>query len=187
MGIIVIEDVQGALMSDQTPPRRTAAQRFQTLYVRTLLRLLPHLLSLFRHTSPRIRAEVDYLAPGYTFMLSVRGTNLTCVCARTAQGSFKRVPPRDVARDVEPGSGLDSADKNAATVDYVIDFRSLAYAFLCFSGGMTLQDALAQRAFSTRGPNNTGVALTYMFTALLKMFFGWRKAYRPSPSTTATS
>ena len=44
MGIIVIEDVQGALMSDQTPPRRTAAQRFQTLYVRTLLRLLPHLL-----------------------------------------------------------------------------------------------------------------------------------------------
>ena len=64
------------------------------------------------------------------------------------------------------------------TVDYVIDFRSLAYAFGCFSGGLTLKDALAQRAFSTRGPNDTGVALTYLFTALLKMFFGWRRAYR---------
>lgn len=170
-------------MPDQTPPRRTAAQRFQSLYVRVMLRLLPHLISLFRHTSPRIRAEVDYLSPGYTFMLSVRGTDLTCVCTRTVKGSFKRVPPRTLARDVEPGSGLDSAEKDAATVDYVIDFRSLAYAFLCFSGGMTLQDALAQRAFSTRGPNDTGVALTYMFTALLKMFFGWRKAYRGKKPT----
>ena len=31
-------------------------------------------------------------------------------------------------------------------------------------------------------PYNTGVALTYMFTALLKLFFGWRAAYRtPKP------
>ena len=62
----------------------------------------------------------------------------------------------------------------------MIAFRSSAFAFACFSGGMTLQDALAQRAFSTRGPNSTGVALTYLFTALLKMFFGWRAAYRIS-------
>ena len=63
-------------MSDQTPPRRTAAQRLQALYVRALLRLLPHLITLLRHVSPRIRAEVAYLAPGYTFRLSVRGTDL---------------------------------------------------------------------------------------------------------------
>ena len=67
---------------------------------------------------------------------------------------------------------------DAVTIDYVIAFRSLAYAFACFSGNMTLKDALAQRAFSTRGPNDMGVALTYLFTALLKIFFGWRAAYR---------
>ena len=69
-------------MSDQTPPRRTAAQRLQALYVRVLLRLLPHLITLLRHVSPKIRAEVAYLAPGYTFMLSVRGTDLACMMGR---------------------------------------------------------------------------------------------------------
>ena len=171
-------------MSDQTPPRRTAAQRLQALYVRVLLRLLPHLITLLRHVSPKIRAEVAYLAPGYTFMLSVRGTDLACTCRRTGRGSFERIPPARVARDVEPGSGLASADADAVAVDYVIDFRSPAYAFGCFSGGLTLKDALAQRAFSTRGPNDTGVALTYLFTALLKMFFGRRRAYRRPTAAT---
>lgn len=167
-------------MTDRTPPRRTLGARFQMLYVRVLLRLLPHLINLFKHMSPKIRAEVDYLTPGYTFMLSVEGTDLACTCRRTERGAFRRVPPAQIARDVEPGSGLASADPSAAAVDYVIAFRSLAYAFACFTGGMTLKQALAQRAFSTRGPNNTGVSLTYMFTALLRMFFGWRAAYRPS-------
>ena len=156
--------------------------RIQALYVRVLLRLLPLLLSLFRPVSRRIRADIDYLEPGYAFMLAVRGTNLSCACQRTASGSFRRIAPERIARDVEPGSGLPAADADAVAIDYVIEFCSLAYAFSCFSGGMTLKDALAQRAFSTRGPNDTGVALTYLFTALLKMFFGWRAAYRRSPS-----
>lgn len=164
--------------SSSPRPRSNATKVAQALYVRVLLRLLPHLINVLKHASPKIRAEVDYLEPGYTFMLSVNGTNLACACRRSASGSFKRVPPAALASDVEPGSGLASADAHAVTVDYVIAFRSLAYAFLCFSGGMTLKAALAQRAFSTRGPNNTGVSLTYMFTALLKMFFGWRAAYR---------
>lgn len=167
-------------MTEPSRPRASAGQRVQALYVRVLLRPLPHLINLFKHVSPKIRAEVNYLEPGYTFMLRVNGTSLTCACRRDASGAFKRVPPTRIARDVEPGSGLASADANAATVDYVIAFRSLAYAFRCFTGGMTLKAALAQRAFSTRGPNNTGVALTYMFTALLKLFFGWRAAYRTS-------
>ena len=150
-------------MAESPRPRRSAGTWFQSLYVRVLLRLLPHLINVFKHVSPKIRAEVDYLEPGYTFMLSVNGTDLACACRRTASGSFKRVPPAAIASDVEPGSGL-------------------AYAFACFTGGVTLKAALAQRAFSTRGPNNTGVALTYMFTALLKLFFGWRAAYRtPKP------
>ena len=176
-------------MAESPRPRRSAGTWFQSLYVRVLLRLLPHLINVFKHVSPKIRAEVDYLEPGYTFMLSVNGTDLACACRRTASGSFKRVPPAAIASDVEPGSGVamrcrycHNPETWSITVDYVIAFRSLAYAFACFTGGMTLKAALAQRAFSTRGPNNTGVALTYMFTALLKLFFGWRAAYRtPKP------
>lgn len=171
---------KGVPMIEPVRSRPSFGARIQALYVRVLLRLLPLLISLFRHVSGKIRAEIDYLKPGYTFQLTVGGTHLSCTCRRSERGAFKRVPPARIARDVEPGSGLNSTDTTAVTVDYVIAFRSLAYAFSCFSGGMTLQDALAQRAFSTRGPNNTGVALTYLFTALLKMFFGWRRAYRPN-------
>lgn len=173
-------------MTGSSRPRRSIGQRFQTLYVQVLLRLLPHLINLFKHVSLKIRAEVTYLEPGYTFMLRVDGTNLACTCRRTPSGAFKRVPPATIAQDVEPGSGLASVDAQAVTVDYVIAFRSLAYAFACFSGGMTLKAALAQRAFSTRGPNSTGVALTYMFTALLKLFFGWRAAYRAPAARPST-
>lgn len=168
-------------MAGSSAPRRGAAWHVQALYVRVLLRLLPLLITVFRHLSPKIRAEIDYLDPGYTFQLSVQGTGLSGTCRRTASGSFKRVAPARIARDVEPGSGLASSDPGAVIVDYVIDFRSLPFAFRCFSGGETLKDALAERAFSTRGPNDTGVALTYLFTALLKMFFGWRAAYRNAP------
>lgn len=168
-------------MADTVSVHRRAAWHIQALYVRVLLRLLPLLITVFRHVSPKIRAEIDYLQPGYTFQLSVQGTGLAGTCRRTEAGSFKRVPPARIARDVEPGSGQPSADPRAVTVDYVIDFRSLPFAFRCFSGGETLKEALAERAFSTRGPNDTGVALTYMFTALLRMFFGWRAAYRNAP------
>lgn len=152
------------------------------LYVRSILRLLPFSLTLFRHFSKKIRAEIDYLEPGCTFMVSVEGTDLACVCQRTEKGSFKRVPTSALAKDVEPGSGLSSADTSATTVDYVIAFRSLNYAFACFSGGMSLKAALAERAFSTRGPNNVGVSLTYLFSALLGMIFGWRAALRARPA-----
>ena len=165
-------------MADTVSVHRGAAWHIQALYVRVLLRLLPLLITVFRHVSPKIRAEIDYLQPEYTFQLSVQGTGFAGTCRRTEAGSFKRVSPARIARDVEPGSGQPSADPQAVTVDYVIDFRSLPFAFRCFSGGETLKEALAERAFSTRGPNDTGVALTYMFTALLRMFFGWRAAYR---------
>ena len=168
-------------MADTVSVHRGAAWHIQALYVRVLLRLLPLLITVFRHVSPKIRAEIDYLQPGYTFQLSVQGTGFAGTCRRTEAGSFKRVSPARIARDVEPGSGQPSADPQAVTVDYVIDFRSRPCAFRCFSGGETLKEALAERAFSTRGPNDTGVALTYMFTALLRMFFGWRAAYRNAP------
>ena len=171
-------------MAESPRPRRSAGTWFQSLYVRVLLRLAAASDQRLQARVAQDPREVDYLEPGYTFMLSVNGTDLACACRRTASGSFKRVPPAAIASDVEPGSGLASADAQAFTVDYVIAFRSLAYAFACFTGGVTLKAALAQRAFSTRGPNNTGVALTYLFTALLKMFFGWRRAYRRPTAAT---
>lgn len=174
-------------MSQAPRVRRGVAWRAKALYVRVLLRLLPLLISIFRHVSPKIRAEIDYLPPTYTFQLRVDEAGLASTCRRTPAGGFRRVPPAHIARDVELGSGLASADPQTVTVDYVIAFRSLAYAFACFSGGCTLKDGLAARAFSTRGPNDTGVALTYLFTALLKMFFGWRAPYRTAPKPIAPS
>lgn len=159
---------------------------FKALYVRILLRILPGLLSIFHHFSRKIQAEANYLEPGYSFMLKVEGTPLACACIRTEKASFARIAPARIASDVEPGSGLDSSQQGAQTIDYVIAFRSLNFAFACFSGSMSLKDALAQRAFSTRGPNNTGVSLTYMFNALLSIFFGWRTAYR-APKRTAVA
>lgn len=157
------------------------AERIKKLYVRVLLRMLPFLVSNMRYVSRKVQAEIDYLDVGYTFMLDVMGTDLRCICRKTEKGTFRRVPKEEVATDVEPGSGLPSSRNDAVTVDYVIAFRSLDYAFQCFSGGESLQDALAERAFTTRGPNNTGVSLTYMFTALLRSFFFWRRAYRNQP------
>lgn len=166
-------------MATQTHP--TFSERMKKLYVRILLRMLAFLSSNMRYVSRKVQAEIDYLDVGYTFMLDVKGADLTCICRKTEEGRFRRVPLREVATDVEPGSGLSSAQNDAVTVDYVIAFRSLEYAFQCFSGGKSLQDALAERAFTTRGPNSTGVSLTYMFTALLRSFFFWRRAYRNQP------
>lgn len=153
----------------------------KAFYVRTLLRMMPFLSSNMRYISRAIQAEIDYLDVGYTYMLRIQGTNLSCVCQKTEKGAFRRVLPSELAPDVEPGSGQPSTEPYVVTVDYVIEFRSLDYAFQCFSGVKTLKEALAERAFTTRGPNNTGVSLTYMFTALLRSFFFWRRAYRSTP------
>lgn len=147
-------------------------------YVAILLWLLPTLINITKHISSRIKTEIAYLSPGYTFQLKIAHTKLECVCRINEKGSLKRVPHAQRALDVEAGSGLPSVDPHAVTIDYVITFRSLDYAFACFAGQTSLKGALAERAFSTRGANNTGVALTYIFTALLQTFFFWRKAYR---------
>ncbi len=165
-------------MIQSATTHRTWSQNFKELYVRILLLVLAALLAIFRHFSRKIQTEIDYLEPDFTFMLSVEGTPLSGAYLRTRNRSFKRIPMNKIATDVEPGSGLSSKDRQAVAIDYVISFRSLSYAFACFSGGMTLKDALAQRAFSTRGPNSAGVALTYLFSAQLGLFFGWRQTYR---------
>ena len=150
----------------------------ERVYVASLLFLLPTLLNVCRHFCAKIQTEMDYLDSGFTFQLKVAGLDHSCICRKTEQGTFERISENRIATDVVPGSGQASADSEAITIDYVITFRSIGYAFDCFIGNMSLTEALAQRAFSTHGPNDAGVALTYMFIALLTMFFCWRKAYR---------
>ena len=45
-------------MAESPRPRRSAGTWFQSLYVRVLLRLLPHLINVFKHVSPKIRARL---------------------------------------------------------------------------------------------------------------------------------
>lgn len=149
------------------PAPGTAA--FKSLYVGSLLKLLPSLLNAGTVTSAAIRRESEFQEYGYTFALTVRGTDLAIVCRKGATGRWKALVP-------------DPAMIEAAS--YCIDFRSLDYAFDCFTGTLSLKDALVARMFTTRGPNDTGVSLTYMFNAVLSGFFGFRSAYKPRAART---
>ncbi len=165
-------------MSSQSQPLHYEARGFKALYVRALLRFLPHLINVFRRFNKDIQAEIDYLPVPYVFMLRVEGSHVAGVYRTCHCGSFHRVPPERWASDVEPGSGRPSSQKGMVSIDYVIAFRSLDYAFSLFSGEKSLKQALAERSFTTRGPNDTGIALTYLFTALLRTFFFWRDPYK---------
>lgn len=165
-------------MSNNSPLNSGIKQGCKMRYVSILLKLLPFLVNTAKHFSSDIKPEIDYLGVGYAFQLKVEHSKLQRVCRINEKGKLRGVPRKNQAADVEAGSGLYSKDAQAITIDYVIAFRSVDYAFSCFSGGVSLKEALAERAFTTRGPNNTGVALTYMFTALLRLFFFWRRPYR---------
>lgn len=152
-------------MSEQIKPRSGPKNLLKRVYVKALLFLLPTLLVTGRHLSRKIQSEIDYLPQDYVFALTVAHTELHCICRKTNKRSWKRIF---------------SSAEISTPVTYTIEFRDINYAFACFSGSLSLQDALSARLFTTRGPNNTGVALTYMFTTLLHTFFFWRSAYRPS-------
>lgn len=152
-------------MPEQIKSQSRVSAATKHFYVRVLLLLLPILLNIGRHLSRKIQNEIDYLSPGYTFALTVANTTLCCACQKTERGSWKHIPSSHLTRQ---------------PITYAIEFRDPAYAFACFSGSLSLQGALAARLFTTRGPNDTGVALTYMFTALLHAFFFWRSAYASS-------
>lgn len=145
------------LSSGPARSRRGAGNAAKRLYVSTLLGLLPLLVSLSARVSPAMRAETDVLPEDFSFAVRVLGTGQACAARKTPSGGWKRL----------------RAD---APVRYAIEFRDVDYAFDVFSGGTTLQAALAARLFCTRGANSEGVALTYMFKRLLHAFFFWRGA-----------
>ena len=136
------------------PPARSPWRR---LYVSALLALLPMLLKVFHALSKRVRAESAYLGPGFSLALTVEGS-----------------PARAVVR--YGGSRWRRAEEAASVL--TIGFRDLDYAYAVFSGGLSLNEALAARLVTTRGPNDAGVAVTYLFTTILRTFFFWRRAYR---------
>lgn len=137
-----------------THPRRSLFKRF---YVSLLLALLPVLMTLFAAASKKVRGESQYVGENFVLKLAVTGWE--------GQKTLKHGPFAWHA----------SAKAKPALT---IEFRDLDYAFDVFIGNITLQDALAARYFTTHGPNDKGVAITYLFTVILKAFFGWRKSYR---------
>lgn len=142
-------------ISRHTHPQRSLWKR---LYVSVLMALLSLLVKLAHAASPKVRAESDYVGEGFTLTLKVDGSPAARSLERTGS-TWRGVAQPDSA-------------------DLVIAFRDLDYAYDVFSGAITLQDALAARLFTTHGPNDKGVAVTYLFTVILKAFFGWRACYR---------
>lgn len=142
-------------VSRHTHPKRSAWKR---LYVTVLLFLLPTVMKAARTLSNAVKAETDYLGPSFTFALTIDGfeSKQTFTCT---------------------GTSWRKAKAGEASL-YAIAFRDLDYAYEVFSGAITLKDALSARLFTTHGPNDKGVAITYLFNAILKAFFGWRRAYR---------
>ncbi len=158
--------------------KRPAKWHLKSMYLRIILAIMPVLLNIFARLSKKTKDEMNYLFDDCTFEIKVLNTNLCIICSIVAHRSFKKISPKQIATDVEGGSGLATRQFDVKTIDYVITFRSVDYAFHVFSGGCTLPQALAQRAFATRGPNDAGVSLTYIFSEILGFAFGWRKAYR---------
>lgn len=142
------------IVTRHTHPQRSLIKR---IYVAALLILLPLLMTLFSILSKKAKSETQYLRKGFALKIAITGWSRSKT-VRCSTRSWK-------------------SDKNAKPT-LTIEFRDLDYAFEVFSGSITLQDALAARYFTTHGPNDKGVAVTYLFTVILKAFFGWRKSYR---------
>lgn len=137
-----------------THPQRSLWKR---LYTTILLTILPVVLKVFS-LSKKVRAESAYLQDGFVLKISIMGfsseTSLLCT-----------------------GKTWKKASRTARP-NLTITFRDLDYAYDIFSGALTLKEGLSARLFTTHGPNDKGVAVTYLFAVILKTIFGWRKAYR---------
>ncbi len=143
-------------MANNSSVKRSTWKR---LYVSVLMFFLPLLLKFGNIVSKKIRKETTYLGNDFSFAVVIDNSPYKAVF-KQVNGSWKNAK----ARVLRP--------------QYTITFRDLDYAYDVFIGNLSLQDALAARLFTTRGPNNAGVSITYLFTVILKAFFGWRKAYQ---------
>jgi hypothetical protein len=107
-------------------------------------------LKLLTCINKRVRTEHDHLPQDFVFALDVRGFGRGAVLKRTAK-SWKALPKTTKDEDL----------------DYRIEFLDLDYAYAVFARKISLKQALAGRLFASHGPNEAGVALTYLFSAIL--------------------
>lgn len=138
----------------QSHPERAL---YKQVYVNTLMELLPAIMKTAPRVSKTIAHETAVLGSGFIFAIDIDGFG-RAIAFEQVGNSWKKT----------------KADKP----DYVIEFRDLDYAFDVFSGAISLKQALAARLFATHGPNSKGVAITYLFNAVLQTFFCWRGVYR---------
>ncbi|MEE0344222.1 MAG: hypothetical protein UDM08_05470 [Eggerthellaceae bacterium] len=137
-----------------THPKRSLWKR---IYVSLLLFIMPLLLKMFG-LSKKVRSEGAYLGEGFILRLTISGFSQN----------------RSLRFSRNSWHGCSTNEKPTLT----ITFRDLDYAYDIFSGGITLKEGLSARLFTTHGPNDKGVSVTYLFTVILKTFFFWRSAYR---------
>lgn len=140
-------------------PARSHPERalYKQTYVKTMMTLLPAIMKVAPQVSKTVAHETAVLGAGFTFAIDIDG--------------FGRV----ITFEQYGASWRTAAEREP---DFVIEFRDLDYAFDVFSGAISLKEALAARLFATHGPNSKGVAITYLFSAVLQTFFCWRSAYR---------
>lgn len=138
----------------QSHPQRAL---YKEAYVKTMMTLLPAIMKTAPLVSKTVAHETAMLGPGFTFAIDIDGFGRAITFKQTGASW-------SVVHDVEP--------------DFIIEFRDLDYAFDVFSGKTSLKQALAARLFATHGPNSKGVAITYLFSAVLQTFFCWRNSYR---------
>jgi hypothetical protein len=139
-------------------PVRSHPERalYKQTYVNTMMKLLPTIMKIAPHVSKTVARETAFLGAGFTFAIDIDGFGRAIVFQQV-DGNWK------LASDADP--------------DFVIEFRDLDYAFDVFSGALSLKEALGARLFATHGPNSKGVAITYLFNAVLQTFFCWRSSY----------
>lgn len=138
----------------QSHPERAV---YKQAYVKTMMGLLPAIMKIAPQISKTVAHETLVLGPGFTFAIDIDGFG-RAIAFEQVGASWKEV--------------------EGADPDFIIEFRDLDYAFDVFSGKISLKDALAARLFATHGPNSKGVAITYLFNAVLQTFFCWRSSYR---------
>lgn len=140
-------------------PARSHPERalYKQTYVKTMMTLLPAIMKVAPQVSKTVAHETAVLGAGFTFAIDIDGFG------------------RAITFEQYGASWRTAAEREP---DFVIEFRDLDYAFDVFSGAISLKEALAARLFATHGPNSKGIAITYLFSAVLQTFFCWRSAYR---------
>jgi hypothetical protein len=128
---------------------------FKQAYLKALFALLPLAFGrLLRNQD--VKAEFSHLPPGATFGFRVFALPLQVNYRRTLSG-LRRV------KDVTP--------------DLLVTCNSLDMLYEVATGAVALREAFAHRSMSVRGDAKVGLTLAYLFDALFKNIYFWRRTH----------